>query len=197
MAAIAEREVVDGGSAAMVLAMVGSFYDFKETHDPQVLKKAIADLDGKVAGLPAGRIQRSLGAVRGMLTRLLELAGEENLALMGLVQLGNEAVRSFAEASDFASTEYRNGSHGVENSVAMLLLLLLGLPIVIAQVISRSIIKNITASRESIENCAGGYFNVEFTAELLAQRDEFGQIARSIRTMTENVRATVENVLRG
>ena len=74
-------------------------------------------------------------------------------------------------------------------------LIVLGLGFILAFIVSRYLGRTIKSFEDNMDKLASGQFNLQLPAQLLAQRDEFGSLARSINTMLVAVGKSVRRIL--
>ncbi len=114
-----------------------------------------------------------------------------------LIQHARELSEELGKLSGFFSQEYLDDYRFVLTSTLVILLSVILFAMIISIYTSRLITRSLRQGVEQMELCAAGNFNSHLSREMLERGDEFGNLARAITSMTEQVRGAIGDVKNG
>lgn len=114
-----------------------------------------------------------------------------------LNQHAHELSAQLDETTSYFVKQYQDNYASVLFYTVVILVVLILFSIVISQYTSKGITGALHQGVEQMEICASGNFNSHIGTELTSRGDEFGNLARAISSMTEQVRSAISDVKRG
>ena len=128
----------------------------------------------------------------------------ERVQMVDVMPYLNEVIAGINQIIDYnlnaANNEVRGGDRAIAASyIMMILAVLIGLVVAsaLALLISRAITGGLKKGVAMAEQVAAGNLAVVVDNKLLAQKDEVGQLARSLQQMTEQLREIIGDILSG
>ncbi|PID90606.1 MAG: hypothetical protein CSA97_02030 [Bacteroidetes bacterium] len=153
----------------------------------------------------ATAISTSLANLRAILERLKQALGHDSTIDQALAhdishkihQLGQQTLEQLEALGSYADSVYSSRKRFGFICTSALMLVSIALCIILACIITRTIVRNVNSSKSQIDRCATGHFNLQLGEGVLARSDEFGEIARSVQNMADCVDGAIRQVLDG
>lgn len=114
-----------------------------------------------------------------------------------LTAQADELSNSLDKATMYFADQYRVDYTIVMSYTITILIIVIVFSILISQYTASSITKVLKQGVKQMEVCANGNFSIQIPERLLQRSDEFGNLARAIATMMQQVRKAIEDVKKG
>jgi methyl-accepting chemotaxis protein len=156
------------------------------------------------------QVDESLAAARDLNVHVVELAmaGKESEAIALFTETGTKQLKVADEqltqlcqweedlASESAGAAETLGTK-VRWVLASIMLVVVALTVVFAALITRSISKPLAEGTAFLEHVSQGDVSKDVTPEMLARKDEVGDLGRSVQTMAESLRKLLREISQG
>ncbi|MGB9254781.1 MAG: methyl-accepting chemotaxis protein [Candidatus Korobacteraceae bacterium] len=156
------------------------------------------------------QVDESLAAARELNVHVVDLAmaGKENEAITLFTETGSKQLKTIDEqlgqlcqweeelANESATAADALGTK-VRWILAAIVIGVVGLTVVFAILITRSISKPLAEGTAFLEHVSKGDISKDVTAEMLARKDEVGDLGRSVQTMAESLRKLLREISQG
>ena len=173
------------------------YQQFTANNDIDALEKAYT-LYHKLAGAATQSI------VAQRLEALSESEKELHAHAISMVEVkkrltaqADELSNSLDKATMYFADQYRVDYTIVMSYTITILIIVIVFSILISQYTASSITKVLKQGVKQMEVCANGNFSIQIPERLLQRSDEFGNLARAIATMMQQVRKAIEDVKKG
>ena len=173
------------------------YQQFTANNDIDALEKAYT-LYHKLAGAATQPI------VAQRLEALSESEKELHAHAISMVEVkkrltaqADELSNSLDKATMYFADQYRVDYTIVMSYTITILIIVIVFSILISQYTASSITKVLKQGVKQMEVCANGNFSIQIPERLLQRSDEFGNLARAIATMMQQVRKAIEDVKKG
>lgn len=196
-ATCSRAEVLSGQAAGTVLDAVHEFAEYEAGWQEDRLAAAVRiaqEKQGVVAGTMLGA---DFAVFREALLPLGEHTRKVNAMRREVSVFGRASIDKFDEATRFSEHLYHSSMARTKVMSLVIMLAAISACVAVAYVMSRAIIRNVNASKAQVDLCATGHFNIRLDPAILMRRDEFGDIARSIQGMADNVSEVIRQVTEG
>lgn len=114
-----------------------------------------------------------------------------------LHQHAQELSHLLDNTTDYFVKQYQANYDSVLLNTVIILTVIILFSLIISQYISKAITRALRQGVEQMEICAAGNFTHHIAPQLMNRKDEFGNLARAITSMTEQVRGAISNVKGG
>lgn len=114
-----------------------------------------------------------------------------------LIAQADELSNSLDKATMYFADQYRVDYTIVMSYTITILIIVIVFSILISQYTASSITKVLKQGVKQMEVCANGNFSIQIPERLLQRSDEFGNLARAIAMMMQQVRKAIEDVKKG
>ena len=114
-----------------------------------------------------------------------------------LHQHAQELSHLLDNTTDYFVKQYQANYDSVLLNTVIILTVIILFSLIISQYISKAITRALRQGVEQMEICAAGNFTHHIDPQLMGRKDEFGNLARAITSMTEQVRGAISNVKGG
>ncbi len=193
----AEVEGISGRAAAAALEILNNFAEFEGNHSEAQLAEVIAIAAANRTLLANTPMGHNFLAFQEVLEGLASLNKQVLQQRDAVFAYGAQSIEFFDEQSRYASEIYHRAMGRTKWVSFFIMLAAMCICVGTAIHFSRFITQSLNASREQVDLCATGHFNVQIAQKFLARPDEFGDIARSIQTMVNTVREAISQVVKG
>ncbi|MBB1572918.1 MAG: hypothetical protein HG428_002260 [Bacteroidia bacterium] len=184
-----------GMYAPMFSSLISSVNSYLETLDYDYLGPVQRDVESILQMAPDQEVRSQVEEFRSTITTLAPVAQrikelqKKAVELAQGIQTQNDLIRDVLERTcEVLRTR-------INLIILSTFLIVLGLGFILAFIVSRYLGRTIKSFEDNMDKLASGQFNLQLPAQLLAQRDEFGSLARSINTMLVAVGKSVRRIL--
>ena len=179
----------------MFSSLISSVNSYLETLDYDYLGPVQRDVESILQMAPDQEVRSQVEEFRSTITTLAPVAQrikelqKKAVELAQGIQTQNDLIRDVLERTcEVLRTR-------INLIILSTFLIVLGLGFILAFIVSRYLGRTIKSFEDNMDKLASGQFNLQLPAQLLAQRDEFGSLARSINTMLVAVGKSVRRIL--